>query len=346
MPPDPPAEDFVTVTPGEPAKESGDIELGGEDANLEPALSDGADPPAVEPATEDPPPVEDERNLLRILDEHYGEKTLGQKYATDDDAIRGLINAHHLVGQRDADAELGRALRGKEREILDFLEGKSQQVPLPAPQPPQEGPPDYDPAWAHQVVTDPQTGRPTAAPGAPTDVVSKATQYYEWREKQLDALARNPADSLRPEFEKWAGDIQEQSRTALQAQLGESEERNLLRDWEEKNRNFLYINGNPSHGFTPQAQRFITYHDQLASMGVQSQGHRLEVATQLMAAEQVSTQQPQQAPPPKPTNKAVRQPAVHGGAPQGLTHEDRVSQMDLAEHLRWELDQQTPQMGQ
>ncbi|KKN20000.1 hypothetical protein LCGC14_0939930, partial [marine sediment metagenome] len=65
--------------------------------------------------------------------------TMQEKYPDDGQFLRGMVHAQGMLGQRNADADLGRAFRGRfgsEAEIQAFLQGQP-----PAAQPPQQQPP-------------------------------------------------------------------------------------------------------------------------------------------------------------------------------------------------------------
>lgn len=138
---------------------------------------------AIEPAPEAP---EAPASLRERLSREFGLDA--SKYASDDEALKGLANAARLVGARQEDAELGRQLKPYLAQFEQFLQAQQAQQAQPAaPQFSLLDPPEWNEDWKQYLTADGKI-----AADAPVTVRPKIEQYVDWLKTFQREMYRNP----------------------------------------------------------------------------------------------------------------------------------------------------------
>jgi len=189
-------------------------------------------PVAAEAATEtkteeEPDGYEDIRDYLREV-----EGFDASKYKSPEEAIKGLVATARKVGERDEDANYGRALKqlvaGREAELAAYLKGAKPEEKRELKSLERF---DYDDfhkeygdepdTWVHQVTRD-EKGNLIPVGGANPEIVSKFLAYQNATSKRLrevlrdyPKLARAP-EEIKEELRSLAGSsVQAQEETAV-----------------------------------------------------------------------------------------------------------------------------------
>jgi hypothetical protein len=168
---------------------------------------------AVEQFTESPETSPDETNSLmdRIRNEHGLD--LSTKYATDEDALKGLVNASQMVGKKDQDAELGRYYRDHADSFQQYIEMKDeveQQPELEASQQEWWNPPDWDSSW-NQYVTQ-QDGEGVLVENTPREIKQKIQARQNYLSHWASELTTNPQQALGPLKDQIKQEVMEEVR--------------------------------------------------------------------------------------------------------------------------------------
>ena len=138
------------------------------------------------------------------------------KYKSRGEALKGLLNAARLVGQRNQLAETGKFVHENPQGALAWLR---EQLGEPEPTTKEvvdEGKkpeptndferliaqrPDYDPEWENDL--EPQDdGTYKERPGAEPGVLSKVQKFYRWKRKFDNYIAKDPEAPVRAALKK------------------------------------------------------------------------------------------------------------------------------------------------
>lgn len=283
--------------------------------------------PAPEPAPDPDPESATQHAFMDFVRERSG-VDLSKKYHTDAQAIDGLVNASQLVGQRNDDAELGKAIRasGREAEITSLLSG---QPPAPQQPPPQEQPgvPTYEQFQLLQSqVQQGEDGVPRPTPGAPADAVQRLQAATEHFQRAMFDMAREPNKVLQPAFDQQQADVRQQVQEQLAQQAAQQHQVNSLRNWAEQSKSWFYLNGDPRNGPSAMGTQFAQHFDQSGEPTFEG---RARYAMAVLRNEQPPK------PPGSPKPQAVHQPAVAAppAADPKEQYSERVDKMSLFDHL-------------
>lgn len=192
---------------------------------LEPEDEAALNPPADETLPDDEtPPVETEgepadEEADKIADVFAMAEELGidlrGKYADEKEAIRGLLNASRLVGQRSELAEYGRLLQERPEEVYKALHerlGKPAEAPKPEER--QEAvsddpevqsylklkkdEPAWDDDWENQITVN-DKGQTVPTDDAEPGVIRKVAAHRRWEQKVASFLIKKPAVVMKAE---------------------------------------------------------------------------------------------------------------------------------------------------
>jgi hypothetical protein len=275
---------------------------------------------------DEPETSEDEaREYLLAVAQERGIKIDLSKYKTGEDAIAGLLQTAKKIGERDEDAEYGRNLRtaigGKESEILALLQGSPEPKPA-SKDASKNAPPEFDPAWKYQIVQN-DKGEWVSAPGAAPEIPGKYRKYLEWRERQLDDLARDPTRYFDELLQQKSQDIEKRAREAAAQETATYRTQVAIESWASQRAAKLFANGKDyGDGFSPFGQEVDKIQNELLAEGMTNVLARLSRAEEIAAARMTagSNGKPTKRVPPK----AIRQPAI---APKGAEKEKTPYQM-------------------
>ena len=270
---------------------------------------------------------EQHRALLSVIEKEYGADAarLVGKYGSDADFVQGALNAMRLVGVRDADAELGKSIRGRESDFYAFLQAQQQQQAQPSKPPAKDEPPEWRPEWEYQVERDPATGELRPVKGAPADIVQKVQRATTWMQDRMRALLFEPEKALEPIVQKAVTQAVQQAQTAVGNQLMSAQEQNACQQFAEKSKDWIWVGGNPQNGLTPQGEQFARTCQYIQGTGVKSPMATIQHALAYMRA---GAAQPSPAQPPGPA--ARHKPNV--AAPQRTkVDEDKLIETETLE---------------
>lgn len=271
-------------------------------------------------------------SILSYVDETYSTK-FRDKYKSDEDFLAAIPHLTKKLGERDELAEIGKRFKEHEAEFQAWMQWNGQQQ-QPPPQADGEQAPEWNPAWRYQITQDAQ-GNLVPVPGAPADVVQKYRNYYEWRERRMDEIARNPekfADhALKGQLER----LREEQRQLLQQEVQQTREHAAIQSWGASVRDKLFIGGDPNSGPSQLGQRFQEiYQNKL--VGMPDGLAKLQTAYEFAAAEQ-----PKAKPPRKVPSHGKNQPPVSAGPKKTKMAEDYIREgMRLEEAMMKEFQQQ------
>ena len=138
------------------------------------------------------------------------------KYKSRDEALKGLLHAARLVGQRNELAEYGKFVTQDPQRALAWLQEQvGEQDPTPAqpagevkkPEPADDFErliaqrPDYDPEWENDLEPQ-EDGTYKERPGAEPGVLSKVQKFYRWKRKFDNHIAKDPEAPVRAALKK------------------------------------------------------------------------------------------------------------------------------------------------
>lgn len=232
-------------------------------------------------------------------------------YASDEEAMKGLVEKARLAGRHDEDAEFGKAVRqlnpDQKAKVLAMIRGEVESAPTKVAEENGKGVPDFDPAWRYQITTNKESGEYEAVAGAPRDVVDKLRKYMEWREKRLDEIVRDPDSYVAKAVAAKTADLEKITRATVEQELSRHQLAGTMQAWESENRSILYTNGkDQSGGLTPIGQEIIKVDAELLNDGMTNP------ITRLNRAKEIAVLKHQKATPPakKLPNRVVRKPAI------------------------------------
>lgn len=274
-------------------------------------------PPVVDQAAqpEDPDGL---RDTLRTMG--YG--TLADRYQTDEEALRGLVEAQSMVGRRNEEAAQWRAVQPYLQQII-----AQRQEPAQAAQPQKPGAwdaPAYDPIWITQV----RRGEDGKLEG-PAEAIQGLERWRSWADRRGIDLLRDPEKTLGPVIEQIADRIAQQR---IQQQFGNYQTQTETEQFIRDNSQWLFAGGNPQSGqLTPVGQQYAQYYLAATQQGAQHKfaddyAKRAVEADYNRSQVQQLTQRRVPAPTAKPNAGLMQQtPQVQAPSadnPEGLVKDD------------------------
>jgi hypothetical protein len=308
----------VTPAEGEPAAAYG-----------EPAGDATQTPAEGEPCGEDGTPCSDPTTTRALYDwvkQEFGDDMARymEKYGNDREAMQGLLNAAKLVGARDMDAQIGKALRGRlgDDEITKIIRGEK---PQPAAEPEKKDTPtvDFDEKWLYQVQVDPQSGELVPIAGASKDIPGKVKAYFEHREKFLNDFVRDPAAVVDKILQGRLQQLEQSVSTKAQQATVAQQQESAVQGWVAQNAKVLWVDGDPQKGNTAIGDEFFTAATELAESGVTDPVQQLRMALKIVNG---NGRRPA-ANPTKPASPRAQH--AGGGSKPGKKF---ASAEDMAEH--------------
>jgi len=295
-------DDDATELPREGERPTEDEEEQGLAAEAEPEESEEQPAEETEEAkVEEPCEGEPcgESQFVRYIRDNYGDAVadaLVQKYRTDGEILRGLLNAHHLVGQRDAEATAFRKLREKlgDEEVMRILSetpGVREKMQKAVEEADDIG---FDPDWyGDKIRIDPETGRFVPGPTGTKKDVANFVKFLRHRERVLNEFVRNPKKYLDDLVQSRTAQLRDEivqelfarSQEAAEAIGKQATEYAGVQAFIAENARLLYVDGDPAKGETPLAKRMLQYSDQLAAEGMPPTRRRAELALRLAMAD-------------------------------------------------------------
>lgn len=301
-------------------------------------------PAAPQPTTEGKEGTEtgegDEITIRGLYDKIAGTTaghTMKEKYPDDAQFLRGIAHAQGLLGQRNADADLGRTLRGRfasEAELRAFLQGQSPAAAEPAQQPPpapEAAPPTFDQVqlWQQQVVA-----AKAAEQDPPVEVVNKLDRVNELMQRAAFELATNPQAFLKPHFEQQAQQVNQTIQQAQQQQTALDAEVQWIQQFEEAHKGWIANSGEITpDNLTADGERLMQHVQAEAQRG-RSRAEALHYGLQALQAEKAQ-QQPATPAVPAVKPQGHHKPAV-AAAPAPNAQEvqkERLDKLSFEQHM-------------
>lgn len=251
-----------------------------------------------------------ERQLIELLQTDPEFSQLGvdvSKYTNDRQALKGLLNAVKLVGARDVDAQVGKALRGRlgDDEVTRIIRGEKLPEPKEPDKKASDAQVDFDESWLFQVQLDPQSGDLIPAAGAPKDLPDKIKKYYAHREKVLNEFVKNPEAVLDRLLQGRFQHIEELVTSKTRQLSASQQQETSVKQWVAENATVLWVNGDPEAGTTQLGDEFFSKAASLAEAGISDPIKQLT-----LALEMVQGAVARRVPPVKPANPR----AQHAGS--------------------------------
>ena len=285
------------TTPAEPVKATEPAE--GSKPTDSAVVQDGTPAKAVEE------PSAPSTKIMEYLDSIGG--TFAAKYASDAEALTGVVNMQRLIGQRDEDAQYGRQVRSYEKEFHEFLKAYKQQPPGQQPPPQQPQPLEYTyeqvQAWRQEIEL---------ARAGGNEPHPETMRHYQAAVEATNRRTFELANSQQPQVTR--EQIQQQVQQGVQEQFtaarGQEElarqHMTYANTFERDNAHWIYTDGDPSKTRTPQGQRFFAAAEYYAKQGAPPAVAIKEAWAQIGG--EFTRQQPQATLSVSP--QATRQPEV------------------------------------
>jgi len=318
---------------GEPGGESGDTDV--------------EEPDEGEPCGEGGEPCgAPERPFLEYIAQNYGEEianALGQKYATDEELVKGLLEAQKLVGRREHRSRMFDKLveRFGEEAVAEMVaSGKIPDTVKQEPTEPKKSeddkddlqPPEFDPSWYYKVKLNPTTGKWEALPGEDDTIPAKLDRWIKYREALIDAFAKDPKRFITTLVgdwrEQWQAFIDDFNKRA-QEYADQAKNLNYLAATVQANKEVLFVDGDPQKGPTEFGEKFVEHLNNLAGK-VTDEKLRVELALKLARADLAP-----KGGAKRPLKKTATRATSAGGQRKKPSVDDLVDQgMDLVEAFR------------
>jgi hypothetical protein len=252
----------------------------------------------------------DAASIIEYIRDELGEDLSGQ-FNDDKKLLESLLNARKLVGQRDEDATYGKQLRailgGNEGALQEFLAGKQQAAAPPAQQQPSNQPVSYE--QYQLMATQVASGKASAA------VKDRWEKLQEdFGRKAFEMVFQNPMQAA---FEDRIKALESQ----FDQRLSQREFQDEITAWDKQHAALLYVDGDPTKGYTPLGSRFEAIYSTDTS-AVPAGVARATLALKLAQAEQ-----PKANPVRKPPQKAKHQPAIATPPSKAQTQADLLGQI-------------------
>ncbi len=271
----------------------------------EPTPAPGATPAPTPPVA---PDEGESESIAKYFDRLTGRK-LAEKYGTDDEWVKGIDNLVGRIGERDADAELGKEFRDKAPEIRELL---AKQTPATKDSPVDSAITSFDLSW----VTQDAEGRTVPTASAPSDVRERHSRYQAAMARRADEFFRDPSVLLEPLRKENEAQL-EQQREEIYRQQDVA----ALNNWNEENKDWVYVNSDPNGPLTAAGQKWAARVDKLGQGGMFNITERLDTAKELIQAGQPPLKKPKKA---APKGKGSHQPAVAAAPAVEQTAEEMI----------------------
>jgi hypothetical protein len=235
-----------------PAADSRDVD-GNLDADATDAIDDDGAADVSEPDPQDGSSSA-ASDIRAIIKDTYG-VDLESKYADSDSALKGLVEAYKTVGRKNEDAELGRWLRQQGVEpsqIAAAIQSIRGQQPQQAQQPqqnPQAAGDFFDPRW---ITTD-QKGQVIPTSLAPSDIEQRYARHIATQTQRLLNLDQEIERRVAEAIAKAKPEIGQEALSATERRMREEREGAEAREWAQRNRDLLWVNGQVGGNMTPLA---------------------------------------------------------------------------------------------
>lgn len=328
---------------GTPSSAPSAAQPGGE---AQPVVSDDSQAGASAEQTQE----EVETALLSRFQQEFG-RDFSPKYRSDRELMQGLLEAHHLVGRRNEEAEAFRQFAPYIGEFKQFLEAKvrggnqTQPQAFPDAAPAQapgagDGRPEFDPNWQYLVERD-ANGNLVPKQGAPLDIPYKIQAYERWRQERAEKLlgskfADDPEGYIASLVESKAQELVHNRLTEYQQQQIQQQQQaeysHWVQEWTQNNKGWLFAGGNPQAGLSDVGREFTGLLNQATAMGMPEQA-AVNHALALMTASR--SQQPQPAAPNQ--QGAKRQPSSNSPATSRASSRSATEDVPATMNLRAEL---------
>jgi hypothetical protein len=251
--------------------------------------------------------TDDPKGIVKWFDEAHGHKE-SLKHSDDASFFSSVSEALRMMGRKSEAETLGQKVQqhfvDRPDDLLAFLNGAA---PKPGGKQTAAAESEFDPSW---VTTD-DNGKVIAAPGAPSD----AMQRWGVHQQKLQRFAANPEkfvqEAVAEQLKKIEG-LHQQTREEI-------ERKQLLVDLDavcERNRNTIYVEGDPEKGLTPQGEKALAFYEEFEDK-IPDPVTRLELGCERALAS---------APKPSPRKvpgKATHKPGVATQPPKQQDSFDR-----------------------
>jgi len=270
--------------------------------------------PPVEPEPDPEKATIAEDDLMKLVDEQFG-GNFASKYKTDDDFLKGVVEAQKMIGHRDVDAEYGRQMRQYEPYLQQYM--TQQQTPEPE-KPAQQPQLTYDQAkiLANQVRQNPETGELEPVPGAPPGAVGQLQEHSERIRRAAHDMAYNPEQYIDSLVEQRMEQVPQYVQQTVSKAEADTRSRMESETWIDSNKQWLFNGGDQANGFTATGNTFLTeYYNRLkpqVDVGLKSNRQVLEESFDMF-------RQTVPAAPPGPAPQAQHKPPVATPQAQGVT---------------------------
>lgn len=258
---------------------------------LEPEDEAALNPPVDETPPEDETPAEEtdgeptDEEAGKIADVFAMAEELGinlrGKYADEKEAIRGLLNASRLVGQRNELAEYGRMLQENPQQVYEILHqrmGKPAEAPRAeeTKEPVSDDPevqsylklkseePAWDEDWENQVTFN-EKGQRVATEDAEPGVLRKIATHQRWEQKIANFLVKKPEVVLKAHAAA-IGDPTKKEVEKLRAEISSIRQADELRKAEQfgmqiavNEREWMFKGGEVRKGNLTEAGQLFTH---------------------------------------------------------------------------------------
>jgi len=264
---------------------------GQKDSTVEGEDSSGKPPPYVsvpdEVAAKETEEKEDgeseaETSIIEYVKEAMGED-LGEKYATDDDMLRGLLNARKLVGKREEDAQKWRALAAAPEETLkswgysreqaqDIQQAAGQAAQQAAAPPEQAAPaesPEFEDAWMQMVERDENGQIVGTKPGVDPTVASKLRTAEKFATERYRDMIFHPEKIISPMLDRERERIRSEVTASIQSEMQQSQVAEQAWGYltSEDNKGWIFNNGDINSGLSEEGVRFKDYVEEATAVG-------------------------------------------------------------------------------
>jgi len=262
---------------------------------------------------------------------------LGSKYKSDDEAIRGMVEAYRLNGRLGQEAALARRYAGHERDFEQYLQWRQQQAAQQQQvqqEQPWWNPPQVDPSWNRWVVRD-ADGNATLRDDTPIEVKRAIEERRTYLERWQNNLFENPTEALKGPLEQFKQQIRQEI-------FGELQQQEYIRQTQAGAQGFVQQNAQWIYERTPEGQwvtdlegrpvlthagGVLTNHIlKLQQAGVQDPGMLQQMAMEMTRATLIAQQNgtagaaSAASAPAGPAGQAARTPAAsqpHPGVTRG-----------------------------
>jgi hypothetical protein len=195
-----------------------------------------------------------DRAILTRLAKEEG-LDLRSQYRTDAEFLRGHKELRTALSKRDEDAAIGKLMRGREQDVLEFFKSKQQPV-QPANGKAQDNPPWDGYKLLEARVIDPTTGQPRA--GARPEDVQKYQSINDGLLKAAYQMAYHPKEYLAEIVKEQVAQARQDWDRELAGRASQQTENQMLATFEDQHKDWMFSNKrDDASGYTPQGYRFL-----------------------------------------------------------------------------------------